>query len=459
MMEREIRCESALTPDGWIAPAVILLDEKGVIEKVSRLEGVKVSQPVLGPLLPGMPNLHSHAFQRQMAGMAQTAIAGENGFADSFWTWRESMYCLADRITPAQLRSVAAWLYAEMLEAGYTSCAEFHYLHHQPGGRPYDDLTAMGRVLSEAADASGIAMTLLPVLYCRDGFVADGVSDRQRRFFNAPERFMRMLDDCRLWVADRPLQQLGVAPHSLRAVSAGQLRAVLSAPELKGLPVHIHVAEQPAEVEECQRALGARPVRWLLDNFDVDANWCLVHATHLEEAELSDAAKSGAVAGLCPTTEADLGDGFFEVESWIGAGGRFGIGSDSNLRVSVSEELRLLESGCRLRRMRRNVLSDTGKSCGRSIYERALAGGAQALGQKTGKIAAGYRADLVELDANHPLLQGRCRDTIIDTWVFAGASPMVRSVWVGGTRQVAEGRHVSKAAFEPRFRQVMKELL
>jgi formimidoylglutamate deiminase len=456
-MQREICCDSALTPGGWISPARICLDEKGMITEVSRLE--RSARPVAGPVVPGMPNLHSHAFQRQMAGLTETAGANNIGLADTFWTWRAAMYRLADRITPAQLRSVSAWLYAEMLEAGFTSCAEFHYLHHQPGGQAYADLAEMSRALLQAADTCGMALTLLPVLYCRSGFAAQGVADQQRRFFNSPDRFLQLLEACKRLVENHPLHRLGIAPHSLRAVSAEQLREVLRAPELECLPVHIHIAEQLAEVEECRSLLGARPVEWLLHNFEVDSRWCLVHATHLEAGELGKAAASGAIAGLCPSTEADLGDGFFAAESWLAAGGRFGIGSDSNLRVSVAEELRLLEFGCRLRQRRRNVLADEGKSCGRSLYERAVAGGAQALAQETGKIATGYRADLVELDANHPLLEGRSNDAMVDTWLFAGGSSMVRSVWVAGKQQVVEGRHVRKADFEAPFRRAMSELL
>ncbi len=456
-MKREICCDSALTPGGWIAPARIRLDEKGVIAEVSRLEGAV--RPLAGPVVPGMPNLHSHAFQRQMAGLTETASARNIGLADTFWTWRAAMYRLAERITPAQLQSISAWLYAEMLEAGFTSCAEFQYLHHQPGGQAYADLAEMSRALLQAADTCGMALTLLPVLYCRSGFAAQGVTDQQRRFFNSPHRFLQLVDACNRLVENHPLHRLGIAPHSLRAVSAEQLREVLRAPGLECLPVHIHIAEQLAEVEECRSLLGARPVDWLLHNFAVDSRWCLVHATHLEAGELGKAAASGAIAGLCPSTEADLGDGFFAAESWLAAGGSFGIGSDSNLRVSVAEELRLLEFGCRLRQRRRNVLADEGKSCGRSLYERAVAGGAQALAQRTGQIAAGYRADLVELDANHPLLEGRSNDAMVDTWLFAGGSSMVRSVWVAGKLQIVDGRHVRKADLEAPFRRAMRELL
>ena len=458
MMEREICCSCALTPRGWVSPARIRMNERGFIEAVSRLAAPPAGQTLAGPVLPGMPNLHSHAFQRQMAGLTETTGAPVGGAAGTFWTWREALYRLADRITPEQLSAIATWLYAEMLEAGFTSCAEFHYLHHQRGGQAYDELAEMSGVLIRAADCAGIALTLLPVLYCRGGFAKDGVENQQQRFFNSPERFMQLLEACKRLVENRPLHRLGIAPHSLRAVSGEQLHEVLNALQHERLPVHIHIAEQRAEVEECQWIMGARPVAWLLDNFPIDARWCLVHATHLEMVELRRAAASGAIAGLCPTTEADLGDGFFAAEAWAEALGHWGIGSDSNLRVSVTEELRLLEFGCRLRQGRRNILAEAGKSCGSSLYQQAAAGGAMAVGQPVGRIEPGCRADLLELDPDHPLLQGRINDALVDTWLFAGDSSMVRSVWVGGTRQVTEGRHVNKSATEEAFRQTMKEL-
>ena len=312
--------------------------------------------------------------------------------------------------------------------------------------------------LLAAADATGMSLTLLPVLYCRSGFGAQTVSDHQRRFFNTPEAFVDLLLDCGREMADHPLHRLGWAPHSLRAVSSDQLAAVLNAEPARGLPLHIHVAEQAVEVDECLSHYGARPVQFLLDSYPVDGRWCLVHATHMLERELRDAARSGAIAGLCPTTEADLGDGFFDAGQWLASGGKFGIGSDSNLRVSVSEELRLLEFGCRLRTQRRNVLADEGRSTGRNLFQRAAEGGATALGQPVGRIEAGCRADLVELDSRHVLLEGRQKDALLDSWIFAGGQTMVRSVWVGGELRVAEGRHLAREELASPFRRAMKEL-
>jgi formimidoylglutamate deiminase len=453
--EREIRCLSALTTNGWTGPVRIVLDGVGFITGVEPLDNAAAGHGLDGLLVPGTPNLHSHAFQRQMAGLAERG----SGQADSFWTWRETMYRLANRLTPEQFESIAAWVQAEMLEAGYTSCAEFHYLHHQPGGAPYADLAEMCHRLFNAAAASGMALTVLPVLYCRSGFGADDVNERQRRFRNPPERFLELVDACRRAVANHPLHRVGIAPHSLRAVAPDQLRAVVDQPTARAGPIHIHIAEQLGEVEECRSALGATPVAWLLQQHDVTPDWCLVHATHMAPDELRAAAASGAVAGLCPSTEADLGDGSFEAESWIDAGGRFGIGSDSNLRVSVSEELRLLEFQSRLRGLRRIVLAEAERSCGRSLFERAVQGGAQALAQPVGRIEPGVRADLVELDACHPLLAGRSGDAILDSWIFAGGAAMVRSVWVAGRRQVRDGRHVRRSELEGPFRKAMGELL
>jgi len=451
--DREICCISALTPDGWTGPARIRIDRNGTIAEVSTVEVPGSTGALSGPLLPGMPNLHSHAFQRLMAGLTE-----KGGGEDTFWSWRDAMYRLAGRLTPQQVQAVSAWLQVEMLEAGYTSCAEFHYLHHQPDGRAYPDPERMSSALIAAAAESGMALTLLPVLYCRQGFDSDSVADAQKRFFNTPDQYLQLLQSCRKLLPPDGPHRLGIAPHSLRAVAPDQLRAVLEAPETTGLPVHIHIAEQIAEVEQAQHYLGDRPVQWLLEHFAVDASWCLVHATHMTAEEAGRAAASGAVAGLCPTTEADLGDGFFRAKEWLAAGGRFGIGSDSNLRVSVCEELRLLEFGCRLRSGRRNVLADEGMSCGRSLFQRAVDGGSRALGQNTGRIERGARADLIELDPDHPLLTGRSGDRILDGWLFAGGNSMVRTVWVGGVRCVDKGRHVPRSELREPFRRVMGEL-
>lgn len=408
-----------------------------------------------GPVIPGMPNCHSHAFQRQMAGLA--GLTGPDG-ADSFWSWREAMYKLAGRLSPEALQAVALWLYVEMLEAGYTSCAEFHYLHHQASGEPYDDIAEMGARLLNAGSEAGLPLTLLPVLYCRAGFAESTVLPGQRRFANDPDRFLALFERSLDHLGDHPHHVLGLALHSLRAASKAQITAVLGAEGGRAAALHIHIAEQVAEVAQCEAAYGARPVQWLLNNVSVDARWCLVHATHMDATEYEAAASSGATAGLCPTTEADLGDGFFEAEHWLGRGGRLAIGSDSNLRVSPVEELRLLESGLRLRTGRRNVVVQEQRGCGRTLYETAAEGGKRALGQPVGKLDCDFRADLVELNPAHPMLQGVSDDDMLDRYVFAGDKEMIRSVFVAGKQVVEDGRHKARDAAAAGFVAVMEEL-
>ncbi|MGD2129335.1 MAG: formimidoylglutamate deiminase [Lysobacterales bacterium] len=452
--EQTIHCRCLLTPQGWLDDAILKLDAEGMVMSVEVGEASAAAHRLRGLVIPGMPNLHSHAFQRLMAGLA----GSRGGAEDSFWTWREEMYRLANRITPPQNQAVAAWLQVEMLAAGYTSCAEFHYLHNAPGGGRYEDLAEMSGRIMAAAEQSGIALTLMPVLYCRSGFGAADVGSGQARFRLAPQSFLELLDLCRQRWERHSLRRVGVAPHSLRAVSPEDLNEVLPVAAAAGLPVHIHAAEQPAEVEQCLAHLGARPVDWLLAQQEVGPRWCLVHATHMAPTEAGAAAASGAVAGLCPTTEADLGDGFFETHAWLKARGRFGIGSDSNLRLSVCEELRLLENEARLRSGRRNVLARPGQTCGRSLYEAAAAGGAQALGQPVGALQPGRRADLVELDTEHPLMDGRGPDDALNTWVFAGGSAMIRSVWVAGRRVLEQGHHEQEEPLRDAFRRAVREL-
>ncbi|HET7358834.1 MAG TPA: formimidoylglutamate deiminase, partial [Rhodanobacteraceae bacterium] len=323
-------------------------------------------------VLPGMPNLHSHAFQRAMAGLAERRGQGD----DSFWSWRETMYAFAAALGPDDLQAIAAQLYVEMLKAGYTQVCEFHYLHHQPDGTPYADPAAMSLALVEAAREAGIGLTLLPVLYMRGGFDGRPLSPRQRRFGHDVDGFMALFE--RLRALHEPMLRVGIALHSLRAVPEAAMREVLDAVAGTGCPIHIHVAEQIGEVQDCLAVHNARPVEWLLDHAPVDARWCLVHATHLTDDELRRAAASGAVAGLCPTTEANLGDGLFPLAAWLDAGGTLGIGSDSHISVSPVEELRWLEYGQRLASRHRNVAArGAGKSVGETLWTAALAGGAQ----------------------------------------------------------------------------------
>lgn len=413
------------------------------------------ADPVGSWVLPGMPNIHSHAFQRAMAGLAERR-GPASAAGDSFWTWRETMYAFAASIGPAELAAIAAQLYAEMLKAGYTHVCEFHYLHHRPDGRAYDDPAAMSLALVDAAREAGIGLTLLPTLYMAGGFDGRTLAERQRRFGHGLDAYLRLVERLRMQAS--PMLEVGIALHSLRAVPEDALRTVLASGLANDGPIHIHIAEQVAEVEECLALRGARPVEWLLDHADVDARWCLVHATHLSASETRRLAASGAVAGLCPTTEGNLGDGLFPLERYLGAGGVIGIGSDSHVSVSPVEELRWLEYGQRLATHRRNVVATEDGSSGARLWECALRGGAQASWAPLGALAEGYRADLLVLDGESPLLAARRPEEILDSFVFAGNSPLVRDVMVAGEWRVRDGRHVDEARIAKRFRAVVGRL-
>ena len=432
----------------------------GVLSAVSAgcREAPEDAERLRGPVIPGMPNLHSHAFQRAFAGLTERRGAGE----DSFWTWRERMYRFVARIEPDEVQAIALELYVEMLKAGYTAVGEFHYLHHDPAGNAYADPAEMSNRVIAAAHEAGIAITHLPVLYAHGGFGAAAPGAAQLRFVHAPEEYLLLIEILHAHHRDAGGVRIGIAPHSLRAVTAEELRAALDAVSAldAAAPVHLHVAEQTKEVEECLAATGARPVAWLLAEFPVDERWCLVHATHIDAMETADLAASGAVAGLCPTTEANLGDGIFPAVEYLGAGGRFGIGSDSHVSVSPVEELRLLEYGQRLTRERRALLaSPASPSVGRTLYEHAARGGAQALGQSCGSLNVGRRADLVVLDDAAVTLIGRHGDTLLDAYVFAGNVNPVRDVMVAGNWCVRDGHHPGEDAARAGFAAAMNRLL
>jgi formimidoylglutamate deiminase len=427
-------------PDGALT-AVVRGDERGKADRLGRY------------VVPGMPNLHSHAFQRAMAGLAER----QSNPDDSFWTWREVMYAFAGRVGPDELRAIAAQLYVEMLKAGYTQVCEFHYLHHQPDGNQYADPAAMSLALIEAARETGIGLTLLPTLYMSGGFDGRPLSERQRRFRYDVDGYLRLLE--RLQKEQSPLVRVGVALHSLRAVPEAAMRSVLESGLTRDCPIHIHVAEQIGEVQDCLAIRNARPVEWLLDHAPVDARWCLVHATHLTDAEMRRLAASGAVAGLCPTTEANLGDGLFPLKSYLDAGGKIGIGSDSHISVSVVEELRWLEYGQRLATRRRNIsASRNSPDTGETLFRQALAGGAQAAGAALGALTAGSRADFLVLDDASPLLAGRDAGHVLDTWVFAGNSSLIRSVTVAGKTVVRDFRHHDEERIATRYREIVERL-
>jgi formimidoylglutamate deiminase len=406
-----------------------------------------------GPVVPALSNLHSHAFQRAMAGLAE--LAGSTD--DSFWTWRDAMYRLVGRMSPDDIEAVATKLYSELLKGGFGHVVEFHYLHHAAGGRHYASRGETSRRILHAAQAAGLGLTHLPVFYAHAGFGGAEPGEGQRPFIHDVDQFLRLLQalkpDCEAAGAT-----LGLAIHSLRAATPDEMRAILAAEETGG-PIHIHVAEQEREVEDCLAWSGRRPVEFLLDEMPVDHRWCAIHATHMTADETRRLARSGAVAGLCPATEANLGDGIFAATDFAGFGGRFGIGTDSHIATTVAEELRLLEYGQRLRDRRRNRLaSGPGASVGRTLFDAALAGGHQAAGMHSGGIRVGARADLVVLDGNNPFIGAASGDQILDRWLFALGAEVVRDVMAAGQWVVREGRHRNEEAIDNAFGEVLLKL-
>ena len=429
-----IHAARALLPQGWASDVRFGIDA-GRFASVEIAAAAQAGDERHAIVLPGMPNLHSHAHQRGMAGLAEQ----RGPSADSFWSWRELMYRFALAMRPEQLEAIASQLYVEMVEAGFTRVGEFHNLHHDRDGRPYANPAEMAERLAAAADFSGIGMTLLPVFYAHSGFGGAAAGEAQRRFINDLADYARLLDASRAALKGLDGAIVGVAPHSLRAVTPDELAAVVALAD--GAPVHIHIAEQVQEVEACIAWSGARPVQWLLDHAAVDARWCLVHATHMNADETRRVAASGAVVGLCPITEANLGDGIFDAPSFIEAGGRYGIGSDSNVQIGVADELRLLEYSQRLAQRARNVMAPAGGSTARAMFDAAVSGGHMALGSTDPRgLCTGAPADMVSLAAQHPALAGRDGDALLDAWVFTGA-PLVDCVWARGRRQVSGGRH------------------
>ncbi|WMR33392.1 formimidoylglutamate deiminase [Metapseudomonas otitidis] len=445
--------ERALLPSGWARNVRFEIGASGLLEQVLPDAGSEGAERLHGPVLPGMPNLHSHAFQRAMAGLAE--VAGNPN--DSFWTWRELMYRLVGRLSPEQMEVIARQLYVEMLKAGYTAVAEFHYVHHDPAGRPYADPAELALCISRAARDSGIGLTLLPVLYSHAGFGGLPPNEGQRRFIHSTDSYLALQQ--RLREALPADQGLGLCFHSLRAVTPDQLATVLAA-EDGARPIHIHIAEQQKEVDDCLAWSGRRPLQWLYEYAPVDPRWCLVHATHAEADEVQAMARSGAVAGLCLTTEANLGDGIFPAVDFLAQGGRLGIGSDSHVSVSVVEELRWLEYGQRLRDQRRNRLYRPEQpQVGRTLFDAALAGGAQALGQPVGALAVGSRADWIVLDGNDPYLATAEGDALLNRWLFAGGDRQVRDVMVGGRWVVRNGHHPAEEATAWAFAEVLRTVL
>ncbi len=459
MSTQSFHAPRALLPGGWASDVRLEVSAAGDLTAVTPGAPAEGATRLAGPVVPGMPNLHSHAFQRAMAGLAEVAGNSE----DSFWTWREVMYGFVGKLRPEQVEAIAAQLYVEMLKGGFTAVGEFHYLHHDPEGRPYAELGVMSERIVAAARTAGIGLTHLPVLYGFGGFGGQAAGAGQRRFLNDPARYARLIQDFAKAHAGDPQVRLGIAPHSLRAVTAESLTAGLAALDAidPAAPVHIHIAEQTKEVEDCLAWSGERPVEWLMNRFPVGPRWCLVHATHMTAEETRRLAATQAVAGICPTTEANLGDGFFNAPDYLAAGGHWGIGSDSHISVSAIEDLRWFEYGQRLLHRRRNRLSGgaSDPNVGAWLWRQALAGGAQALGRPIGALAPGRRADWLVLDGEHPLLAGRRDEAWLNALVFAGNANPIRAVTVGGRTVVEDGRHVAEAAVAEAYKRTLKELL
>lgn len=430
----------ALLPTGWAADVRISVAEDGTVAEVTPDGDLTGCRSLPGIAVPGVPNLHSHAFQRGLAGLTERGSAD----GDTFWSWRRRMYGFLERLTPEHAEAVAARLFVELLRHGYTSVAEFHYVRNDAEGAAYHPSTAMADAVLSAARRTGMGVTLLPVLYRSSDFGGRPPLPGQRRFVATVEALLDDIASLRAATEDEAQIRVGLALHSLRAVPPEAMAAAL-----EGLaeidptaPVHIHVAEQRREVEACLEWAGARPVAWLLDHAPVDERWCLVHATHMDDAETRRMAASGAVVGLCPTTEANLGDGVFPFAEYLVAGGAWGVGTDSHVSVSPVADLRLLEYGQRLTRERRNVAAGSrDASTGRVLLDGAWAGGARACARNTGQIEPGARADLVILNPDHPALVGRRGDAVLDAWIFSGEDTPVRHVLVGGRWVVEDGRH------------------
>lgn len=443
-----LHAAAALLPTGWARDVAISLEGESIASVTVGI-AAEPSDEQHAVIVPAVSNLHSHAFQRAMSGLAEQRGQGE----DSFWSWRKVMYKFALSMTPDHVAAVAAQLYVEMLEAGFARVGEFHYLHHDQDGRPYANIAEMAERIAQASSEAGIGLTLLPVFYAHGGFGRLTPTEGQRRFINDVERYGALMAGCEQVMKAVAGGHLGIAPHSLRAATLAEIGDIL--PLAKGGPVHIHVAEQTLEVDDCLNVHGVRPVQLMLDHLPVDERWCLVHATHLSAAEVAGIANSKAVVGLCPITEANLGDGIFPGADFLAQGGRFGVGSDSNVLVSLTGELRQFEYSQRLGQRARNVISAPGMSTGQTVLQMATAGGAQAMGVKTG-IAADRPADLVSLDVS--AVEYLPQAAQLDAWIF-GPDVSVRDVWAQGRKRVVNGLHVGRETIRRRFTQTMRQLL
>jgi formimidoylglutamate deiminase len=451
---KKLLFERLLTNEGWRETVLVSIEA----EMIRSLQfGASPAEAagalnVNGFAMAGTGNLHSHTFQRGFAGLTERKGSGE----DHFWTWRDAMYRFVGALTPEDVEAIAALAFVEMLESGYTAVAEFHYLHHQQDGHPYANVAELSQRIIAAAARTGIGLTLLPVFYAHGGFNGAAPSPGQRRFICDREQYAALHENAKQALRGLSNSQIGIAPHSLRAVTGDEI-IDLAANYPTG-PVHLHIAEQIQEVDECVASTGARPVQWLLDHLDVTSRWCLIHATHMTPSETQRAAASGAVAGLCPVTESNLGDGIFPATEFVAHGGTFGVGTDSNICISLVEELRMLEYSQRLRDRRRNRLTAQNRSTGRFLFDAASTAGGQALGLQIGQVAPRFRADFVVLDEDPNFFACRNGDVVLDSWIFASNRSPIRDVFIGGNKVVECGRHLRRDGIEITWRAAMQRL-
>ena len=453
----KLYAQSALIGSQWQTNITLSISAEGVIQAIDKGQDAD-AVALNGPIVPGMVNCHSHAFQRAFAGYSE--YRGES--EDSFWSWRDIMYRFVAKMSPQDAFDVARFVYLQMLKAGYTAVGEFHYLHHQTDGRSYNDPLEMSHQVIHAANSCGIAYTHLPVLYTYAGFGKKSPSKGQARFIHSTDNYLSLVSEINKQYSEKANFKLGIAPHSLRAVDESQLKEIV--PYIRQIdplsPIHIHIAEQLQEVEDCVNHYQKRPVEWLLDNYSMDEHWCLIHATHLSSQEIKTLAQSSAAAGLCLTTEANLGDGIFPTDQYLKLGGSFAIGSDSHIGVNVAEELRLLEYAQRLTKHQRAVL--VGSDCssvGQYLYTKAANDGASAIGQNVGTIEVGKRADFLVLDENHPSLFSKSGSNLLDAAIFACNELPVRDVFVAGKKVIESGNHPLEKEILSRYRSVLANLV
>ncbi len=455
----KLYAENILLDDGWASNQTITI-EQGIITAIESgmIDGAEIAK---GAVIPGMVNCHSHAFQRAFAGFSEQGSEGQ----DSFWTWRKIMYQFLAQLTEIDAKNIAKQLYIEMLKMGYTRVAEFHYLHHDIDGSNYSDnsaeLATMAQAIFEAAKESGIGLTLLPVLYQHSGFGEQPPTDGQKRFINSTEQFNQLVSDSFSLSKQFPNTNVGIAPHSLRAVDKTSLKSAIKHVRAldKQAPVHIHISEQQKEVDDCLNHYGKRPVQWLLDNIELDKHWCLIHATHLDESERKGIIAKEAIAGICPTTEANLGDGIFPTTEFMAENGTIAIGSDSHISVNPIEELRWLEYAQRLIRQQRAILATKEQaSVGQNLWQQAAIGGAQSTNSNTGCLAIGKQADLVVLDSNKTQLFANANQHLLDSVIFASQQSPVSDVMVNGQWKIKNQQHTEQAQTSEKFALLLKKL-